>query len=97
MRLIRFQQRHEVYGCRQCGVESLLLDCHYCERRSVRQLPDSVASIARWACHQCQIVQYKCPACDRGWVVDKQVSNPLASGFSCQHCQQQWAVDTDIG
>ena len=97
MRLVRFQQRREVYGCRQCGVESLVLDCHYCERRTVRQLVDSPTGVARWACYQCQVVQHKCPACHQGWVVDKRVLDPNAHGFSCQHCLREWAFATDIG
>lgn len=90
MRLVSYQQRRELYACQQCQVESLLLDCHYCERRGVHRLPDSGQGVARWACQRCRIIQHKCPNCNAGWVVDNAVSGASGSGFGCSHCSAHW-------
>lgn len=97
MRLVRFENRQEVFVCRSCEAETLLLDCHYCERRSVRQLNDSDQGLKRWACYRCQVEQVKCPDCQQGWVIPSQVLDPQASGFSCGNCQQSWLAAEQIG
>ena len=95
MRLVRFENRQEVYACRQCHAESLLLDCHYCERRTVRQLADA-QGVQRWACHRCQVTQYKCPSCNSGWVIAQAALNAGKSGFSCGHCKTHWLKKESI-
>ena len=97
MRLVRFENRQEVFACYSCNTETLLLDCHLCERRAVRQLPDSEHHIARWACHRCRITKHKCPSCNKGWVVPAALTNSQQPGYCCEHCQQHWADEAQIG
>lgn len=97
MRLVRFEDRQEVFSCRNCKAETLLLDCHLCERRSVRRLPDSDNHIARWACHRCRITKHKCPSCNKGWVVPARLTGSKQQGYCCENCQQHWAEQSQIG
>lgn len=80
MRLVRFESGREIWKCRQCGVESISLDCALCEQRAVRRMPDR-HDLARWACSRCQVDQYPCPACEGGWI-----RNLDASGWRCDRC-----------
>ncbi|WP_101759408.1 hypothetical protein [Oceanicoccus sp. KOV_DT_Chl] len=94
MRLVRFDRRQEVFACRQCQAETLLLDCHYCERRTVRRLVDSSGGVARWSCHRCEVVMHKCPNClqrqQQGWIVSNAILSKGQSGFTCQRCGVHW-------
>ena len=98
MRLVRFENRQEVFACRDCNTETLLLDCHLCERRAVRKLPESDNHIARWACHRCRITKHKCPSCNKGWVVPASLTpSPHEDGYCCEHCEHQWPEEANIG
>jgi transposase-like protein len=97
MRLVRFEGRQEVFACRECGQESLMLDCHLCERRAVRQLPDAATGVARWACDRCRIPKYKCPECKQGWVVPSELTGTEKGGYRCEHCQHHWPSADNIG
>lgn len=90
MRLVRFENRREIYACKSCGFESLLLDCHFCERRSVRQKPDSENGVAVWACYRCQIDQHKCPSCNFDWVIPASIHDAKATHWECQGCKARW-------
>lgn len=96
MRLVRFDNRQEVYACRSCQAESLLLDCHLCERRAVRKLPETENGLRRWACYHCQVDKYNCPACGSGWVVPASLLGRPGEGFCCEHCAQCWAGPAEI-
>lgn len=97
MRLVRFDNRQEVYACRECAVETLLLDCHHCERRLVRRLPDSEQGIARWACYRCRVTKHKCPSCGAGWVLANAAQGRDGEGLSCEHCDGHWLSESEIG
>lgn len=90
MRLVRFDNRQEVFACRLCNKESHLLDCELCEHRSVQRLPDSPEGLSPWACYRCQLEKYSCPACPRGWV--SAGNRPgLVDVYTCDKCNQHWS------
>lgn len=81
MRLLRYQGEREIWACQDCGEESMLLDCHLCERRGVRRAGQTDQQVEWWACHRCEVPQYRCPACGKGWL------HPGDSGeWTCGHC-----------
>lgn len=84
MRLVRFEAGREIWQCRNCSTESLVLDCGLCEQRSVRRVPDHHGS-TRWACSRCQVDQYPCQTCGRGWVRDL-----AGSWLPCDRCGASW-------
>ena len=96
MRLVRFDNRQEVFACRSCQLESLLLDCHLCERRAVRRLPETANGLKRWACYYCQVDKYGCPACGEGWVVPARILGKPGTGYCCEHCQKSWHSTEEI-
>ncbi len=96
MRLVRFEQRQEVFACNHCQHESLLLDCPLCERRLVRRLPDSAAGIERWACYRCQRDKFKCPRCHSGWVLSSPRQASGQQRYCCEHCDAAWPAAVEI-
>ncbi len=89
MRLLRYQGEREIWACSQCGEESMLLDCHLCERRGVRRAGQTDQQVEWWACHRCEVPQYRCPDCGKSWL------QPADDGH--WHCPQCGCDRAEVG
>lgn len=89
MRLARYQGEREIWACAHCGEESPLLDCHRCERRGVRRAGTTALQVEWWACHSCDVPQYRCPGCGRSWL------EPSPDGHWC--CPQCGHRQPEVG
>ncbi|CAH0992595.1 hypothetical protein SIN8267_02728 [Sinobacterium norvegicum] len=84
IRLLRYQNGLDIWGCRQCDYQSALLDCPSCERRLVRRIGVNSLVAEVWACYHCCEPKLKCQGCGRGWLVAD------AGGCGCDQCGQRW-------
>lgn len=89
MRLVRYQHGLGVHACRECDNESVLLDCHLCERRAVRKLGPNEAGNEVWACYNCRVPKIKCPQCARGWVE--------SHSEQCDYCEAEFPDTKKLG
>jgi hypothetical protein len=82
MRLVRYQGLRDIWGCRDCGAETPLLDCPCCERRGVH-LARRNAGGNTWECLFCGNRRQQCRHCGKGWV-----AAVAAAPAVCSHCAE---------
>lgn len=84
-RLRRFDGSRDIWGCPHCNAESAMLDCHLCERRGVIRQGTGPTGGEIWACHRCQVPQYRCLGCGLRWL------QPGEGGqWHCEGCGGHW-------
>lgn len=92
-----FEGGREIWACQQCEFDSLVLDCHFCERRGVLKAGSNEKAVAVWHCGQCSVKKHQCPSCSKGWVMPAELLQPGASGLVCDQCQHSWSDDSELG